>query len=606
MPVTERHEDPGQFTITLDAGKVPWHDIRELGEMGHIVLTPQHHLHPDMFAESDFLTAARYTGVVLQIEWEEDTIVLRGQGNVWHLGDAFQNGPILAADVTFAADTPATVLALATGGGLLPPALTVGTITGTGVSAYTGTFYASQTILECIRTYMAAVNMTFRINPNWSFDACLATRDEVFKTTESAITVVATPKGFGGDPTYTGIEPETARTKVDASRWVSRSVVEQTDAAGARSILSSSNRSPIPYQDPQGNELVRNVIQAGPSSDDVGFTDFHARTLAEWNTISEQELTTQHYEFSGPFEVGDFIYVYDPVAGFYDETVGPIPFRGQFIHPKIIQVVEDDWGVYEGMGVYFKPSGVDYRQAVMTDNPLGYWRLDEPSGTTAADQTTNYDLTYVNTPTLSAAGVMRDGSGNTGIDITADEGADGSDWAAFEFDGVKTFTVEAWVTLDTATSAGDAWTAVQKQTADSGSGWELGAYESGGQTGFYFNRVSAGGASTEGVGWLGVIVGALYHLVATYDGTTLALWVNGQLVKTNGAALSMGTSSVALSIGHDTETADAYWRGKVDEVAIWNTALADSRIAEHYRIGSRGNGKTGNWVDLTRAVRFPS
>jgi hypothetical protein len=36
-----------------------------------------------------------------------------------------------------------------------------------------------------------------------------------------------------------------------------------------------------------------------------------------------------------------------------------------------------------------------YREAVMADGPIGYWRLDEPAGTLARDETGQWDGTYV-------------------------------------------------------------------------------------------------------------------------------------------------------------------------------------------------------------------
>ena len=67
------------------------------------------------------------------------------------------------------------------------------------------------------------------------------------------------------------------------------------------------------------------------------------------------------------------------------------------------------------------------------------------------------------------------------------------------------------------------------------------------------------------------------HLSATYDGTTLILYVNG--IPTNGASAT-GTISVSaglLRIGGSTVSAQ-YFRGRIDEVRIYNRALAQSEI----------------------------
>ena len=338
MPVTERLEDPGSFTVRLDANAVPFDEIRLMKELGQVIVTPAWFLHPELFTDTDLLASARYSGVILEVEWEDDVISLHGQGPWWYLGDTNGNGPTLGADVTYSAASVSTILAAISAGGILPVAIGVGTITTTGVGTYTGTFYASQTCLSAVRTVLTTLGMHARINPDWTIDACLATRDDVFTVTTP--TVVAVKKGFGGDPTYTGIEPTAVRNRIDAVRWVSKSIIENVDTAGARSILSSSDRSVISYQDGLGNQLERAVIQSGPTSDDVGFTTFHAQALDQWDTQKEEELTTDQFDFSGAFEAGDWIYVYAPELGFHDES-NQIFFRGLALSPVALQVPFD-------------------------------------------------------------------------------------------------------------------------------------------------------------------------------------------------------------------------------------------------------------------------
>ena len=362
MPVNERFEDPGSFQVRLDPELAPLDEVlNQVDVMGHIVVTPQWHPNPGLYAEADLLAAARYSGVVLETEWGTADLSIRGAGNVWHLGDSFGNGPILADSVEYSADSISDVFKAATTGGVLPPAITAGTVTTTGAGTYTGTFYASATALECVRTVTAALDLHWRINPDWSIDVCLATRDDVFTVT--APTVVATRRGFGSDPTYHGVEPTRMKSSTNATRWVSRSVIESVDYAGARSIASFENLASIPYFDPQGNELVRNVVQSGPTNNVSGFDTFHSRTLDDWTTFDGEELSTRQYEFSQPFQVGDYIYVYDPPSGFFD-AANEIQYRGQYIWPQIERVIEDEWPIVKGMGVYYRPSAA----SVTTDD----------------------------------------------------------------------------------------------------------------------------------------------------------------------------------------------------------------------------------------------
>ena len=62
----------------------------------------------------------------------------------------------------------------------------------------------------------------------------------------------------------------------------------------------------------------------------------------------------------------------------------------------------------------------DYRGRVLYDAPVGYWRLGEPSGTVAADASTNgLTGTYVGSPTLAQVGALgASGDADTAVDFT--------------------------------------------------------------------------------------------------------------------------------------------------------------------------------------------
>jgi len=85
--------------------------------------------------------------------------------------------------------------------------------------------------------------------------------------------------------------------------------------------------------------------------------------------------------------------------------------------------------------------------------------------------------------------------------------------------------------------------------------------------------------------------GAWYHVVGTYDGTTLKLYVNETLVNSTTA----GTVGTANTVGYnvmsrwDNETANA-WGGKLSVLRVYNRALSQADItnnyaAEHTRFG---------------------
>jgi hypothetical protein len=78
------------------------------------------------------------------------------------------------------------------------------------------------------------------------------------------------------------------------------------------------------------------------------------------------------------------------------------------------------------------------------------------------------------------------------------------------------------------------------------------------------------------------------HLVMTRSGSTLRLYLNGTAVATATASGPLNTSSGVLAIGRTGSVAVDYFKGSIDEVAVYPSALSATAIAEHYRIGTGG------------------
>ncbi|MFI5316441.1 MAG: LamG domain-containing protein, partial [Myxococcota bacterium] len=67
------------------------------------------------------------------------------------------------------------------------------------------------------------------------------------------------------------------------------------------------------------------------------------------------------------------------------------------------------------------------------------------------------------------------------------------------------------------------------------------------------------------------------HLAATYDGTTLRLYLNGTQIGTKAQTGPIHTSTAPLTIGGDGAYSQ-FWGGKIDEVRVYNRALSASEI----------------------------
>jgi len=88
-----------------------------------------------------------------------------------------------------------------------------------------------------------------------------------------------------------------------------------------------------------------------------------------------------------------------------------------------------------------------------------------------------------------------------------------------------------------------------------------------------------------------------HHIVGVNDGTDLKIYVDGNLENTNsGAGGTIDNDSVNLNIGRRGDN-NLFFSGKLDEAAIWNTALSSDAVTEIYNATANNTGKV---LDLTQ------
>lgn len=147
--------------------------------------------------------------------------------------------------------------------------------------------------------------------------------------------------------------------------------------------------------------------------------------------------------------------------------------------------------------------------------------------------------------------------------------------------GAGAWTLEAWVRPTNGTNA------------TNGVLWSLG---DGGTTGHEVSlaQAAAGGWAVAGWGSSPVsggtsAAGVAHHVAATYDGTSLRLYVDGALVA--------GPTAQALSLTGTHAVLGAAWSGSawidflaaaMAEGAVYGTALSAARISAHYAAGTAG------------------
>lgn len=213
-----------------------------------------------------------------------------------------------------------------------------------------------------------------------------------------------------------------------------------------------------------------------------------------------------------------------------------------------------------------------YDQQVMMDNPIGYWRFDESSGTAAADSSGNEnDVVFSGTPVRNEPSLIVDGIAS--VKFNSSGVILGSQLPDL---GNVNRTYEAWVVI-------------------AGSG-EQRIFDWQDSAGFYVIRVTnaATGAANFQVNTPGGEILASFtipadeaphHVVAVRDTNQIRVYVDGEL-KAQQSATGASGSGTARAIGRHRTLNQNHWNGWMDEIAIYDYALSAGRIAIHYAIGA--------------------
>ncbi len=219
-----------------------------------------------------------------------------------------------------------------------------------------------------------------------------------------------------------------------------------------------------------------------------------------------------------------------------------------------------------------------YRGAVLADDPVAYWRLNETSGATAADLRLVHPGSYVSGPLLGQPGAL-DGDSDQAARFYRN---DRQYVRVPNSPALNTtvFSAEAWAFP----TGGDGDYRAVMGSRDYPRGWVLYASQSNVWE-FWVNN----GAGIVSVSGGPLALNTWTHLVATFDGATARLYVNGTLA--GSTAVPSGYSpqtSNPLMIGL-TEPGTRFWfDGRLDEAAVYSRALSAAQVLNHYRAGRTG------------------
>jgi Concanavalin A-like lectin/glucanases superfamily/Bacterial Ig-like domain len=211
-----------------------------------------------------------------------------------------------------------------------------------------------------------------------------------------------------------------------------------------------------------------------------------------------------------------------------------------------------------------------YSTAVLTDSPRAYWRLGELTGTTASSQVNALNGAY-------QGGMLLGRPGSLLLDPDTSVSLDGTD------DSVRVphstllapsnaLSLELWAKPSTLPS-GNAVASLMRKDGQ----YQLAVTS----TGRVRLRLWHGGVVKEALSPVkSVSPGVWAHIVATWDGTKSAIWIDGIKRIEEPAAGVLDGGVAALYLGASYGTADRF-AGLVDEAAVYGAALPAARIAAH-------------------------
>jgi hypothetical protein len=220
-----------------------------------------------------------------------------------------------------------------------------------------------------------------------------------------------------------------------------------------------------------------------------------------------------------------------------------------------------------------------YSQLVLQDSPLGYWLLDEASGSTASDSSGNSrNGTYYNSPTLHATGP---GATNLPYATTfngSNQKVVTGDYAAFAFQPSASWSLEHWV--KTSTSALSQTVTNRDATHSPSASIYLNlnaANDVGYGSGSLFDAYASAGVNDGNWHYICITAAAAGNLKVYIDGT---------LKKTDGTARGVLTLTTAPVTMATNGTIGVHWlNGSLCATAIYNTELSATRVALRYAAG---------------------
>ena len=198
--------------------------------------------------------------------------------------------------------------------------------------------------------------------------------------------------------------------------------------------------------------------------------------------------------------------------------------------------------------------------------PIAHWKLDDGSGSTAIDSANGNDGKLSGNPTWE--------DGVTGGALDFDGSGDRIEAGALLGEGTPEITVAAWVYKRDA--GDDRVVAKSASTSRPDHIYSLGVANT--TVRVHLKTEDNGGTSDYDGG--NITLNQWTHLAFTYDGASLRIYKNGEQTAVHAVTGPVVASSIATVLGNVNDSDDRHWNGLLDDVRIYNRALAPGEVAD--------------------------
>ncbi len=250
--------------------------------------------------------------------------------------------------------------------------------------------------------------------------------------------------------------------------------------------------------------------------------------------------------------------------------------------------------ISDDQGAFSQSEAVSYTvgalgSAAKGPSPVAYWKFDDAQGTTAQDSSTNN-----NDGSISGASWVTEDQCLSGKCLRFDGSDDYVQVSdANPLDVTTNFTLSAWVrmnSLPTGNDTTDAQIINKGRDSTTTYAYTLQIQNGGGGNNKAIINLYDGSNNPNAASTSNIKVNEWTFIAATYDGSSLKIYVDGKLEGTTATAVDPGVQTSPLVLGKNAMTTNRYLHGSIDEPKVYNQALSAAQILANFNARSNPEG----------------